>query len=122
MPGVNTGLVPVSTTRRFAAGFVVFWLFGGLLAPGAQGTLSKVDRDLYRQMLADVRKDVEKNYYDPAFRGIDLAAVFKEAGEKVAAAESTADAIDVITNTLFQFGDSHTRFYPPPRRPSLRPP
>jgi carboxyl-terminal processing protease len=88
---------------------------GGMLVVGSQPGMSKVDRDLHKQMLIDVRNDLEKNYYDPNFRGIDLAAAFKEAGDKVAAAASAAEAVDAITSTLFQFGDSHTRFYPPPR-------
>lgn len=81
----------------------------------AQSGVSKIDRDLYKQILADIRRDLEKNYYDPAFRGVDLEEVFHDASGKVAAATSTTEVIDVITNMLFQFGDSHTRFYPPAR-------
>ncbi len=80
-----------------------------------QGPMSKTDRELYKQMLADIRKDIEENYYDPTYRGIDLAATFKDAADKVAAASTTNEAVDVITNAVFRFGDSHTRFYPPTR-------
>lgn len=85
-----------------------------------QGGLSKIDRDLYRQMLSDIRKDVEKNYYDPKLRGIDLAARTGEAAAKVAAAGSTAEAMEAITALLFDFNDSHTRFYPPTRATRTR--
>jgi C-terminal processing protease CtpA/Prc len=66
-------------------------------------------------MLADLRSDIAGNYYDKGFRGKDLAQLFQNATEKVAAATTTAEAVDIISGTLFEFGDSHTRFYTPPR-------
>jgi carboxyl-terminal processing protease len=101
--------------HRFLTVLALFCCIGGALVLGRQSGMSKTDRALYKQMLADIRKDIEKNYYDPKFRGIDLAAAFNDASEKVAATASATDAIDVITNAVFQFGDSHTRFFPPQR-------
>ena len=101
--------------RRYLAVAALLSLPAGASVPAGQGTMSKTDRELYKQMLVDIRKDLEENYYDRAYRGIDLATTFKDATDKVGAAGTTAEAIDVITNTVFQFGDSHTRFYPPTR-------
>jgi carboxyl-terminal processing protease len=101
--------------HRFLTLMAIMTLSVGALVLARQGTMSKTDRDLYKQILLDVHKDIEENYYDPAYRGIDLDAVFKEATDKVAAASTTTEAIDIITNTLFRFDDSHTRFFPPPR-------
>jgi C-terminal processing protease CtpA/Prc len=100
--------------HRLLAVTAVVWIAASLVLAG-QAAMSKADRDLYKQMLVDLRKDVEANYYDRAFRGVDLATIFKDASEKVAAATTATDAMDALTNTLFQFGDSHTRFYPPAR-------
>ena len=101
--------------QRLLTVSAIICVSGGAAVLGGQASLPRIDRDLYKQMLADIRNDVEKNYYDPKFRGIDLATIFKDASDKLAAAGSATEAIDVITNTLFQFGDSHTRFYPPAR-------
>jgi C-terminal processing protease CtpA/Prc len=100
--------------HRLLAVTAVVWTATSLVLAD-QAAMSKADRDLYKQMLIDIRKDVEANYYDRAFRGIDLASIFKDASERVAAATTATEAMDAVTNALFQFGDSHTRFYPPAR-------
>jgi C-terminal processing protease CtpA/Prc len=66
-------------------------------------------------MLVDSRRDIEKNYYDPKLRGIDLAATIAAAKIRVEAATSTAEAIDAVSAVFDVFKDSHTQFYPPPR-------
>ncbi len=100
--------------RRILTGLVGVWAIGAITV-GGQTSPSKADRTLYRQMLVDVREDLEKHYYDPSLRGIDLGACIDEATSKVADASSTAEAIDAITAVFFKFNDSHTRFYPPAR-------
>lgn len=82
---------------------------------GGGGQIPKEDRALYKQMLADARSDLNDRYYDKSFRGIDLARLFDSASEKLAAATTTWEAIDVIVSTLYQFNDSHTSFIPPQR-------
>ena len=78
--------------------------------------LSPNDRHLVLVMLRQVREDVEKNYYDPAFRGIDLKAKFDAAERQLASAPTLADAFSLIADPLFQLDDSHTAFIPPNRR------
>lgn len=46
--------------------------------------MSNDDRRLYKQMLEDIRDDIQKNDYDPALRGIDLKARIQAAQERVA--------------------------------------
>ena len=48
----------------------------------AQG-LQDRDRKLGRDMLQQIRKDIQKEYYDPSFGGIDLDAHFAQANEKL---------------------------------------
>lgn len=82
---------------------------------GQQGEISTGDRALYKQMLADIRRDLKDWYYDPAFRGQDLNALVEDAGAQLAKASTTAEAVDIIVNVLERFGDSHTSFVPPIR-------
>jgi carboxyl-terminal processing protease len=101
--------------RRLATAWLLVPLLAAVVLTLPQARVSNDDRRLYKQMLEDIRDDIQKNYYDPALRGIDLKARIQAAQERVAAAATTAEAIDVIANTVFEFNDSHTRFYPPQR-------
>ena len=67
-------------------------------------------------MLRQVREDVEKHYYDPAFHGIDLKAAFAAAEQSLKTAPTLTDAFATLSDVLFQLDDSHTVFIPPNRR------
>jgi carboxyl-terminal processing protease len=101
-------------TRLAAVGALIVLLAGSAVAIRQSG-VSNDDRRLYKQVLEDIRSDLEKNYYDPALRGIDLKARVQAAEEQVAVAATTAEAVDLVTGVVFEFNDSHTRFLPPPR-------
>lgn len=73
------------------------------------------DRDRVRGMLDVIKGDIKKNYYDPAFHGIDIDTRFKAADEKIKSAESLGQAYGVIAQALSEFNDSHLFFFPPPR-------
>ena len=82
--------------------------------------LRGVDRDRGREMLKQIKKDIEKNYFDPNYRGIDLDTVFQQADEKVQNAQSLGQVFGIIGQTLLGFKDSHTRFSPPARAAKIR--
>lgn len=102
-------------SRGTGFAILAFCLLVSTVVLVGQTPISKNDRALYKQMLADLRRDLDENYYDKGFRGKDLGLLFQNAAEKVAAATTTAEAVDIISSTFFEFGDSHTRFYTPPR-------
>jgi C-terminal processing protease CtpA/Prc len=77
--------------------------------------ISSSDRDRGVIMLKAARDDIRKNYYDPAFRGIDLDARTKLAEEKIKQAKSNGEMFGIIAQMLLEFNDSHTIFLPPPR-------
>lgn len=77
--------------------------------------ISSSDRDHGIIMLRAARDDIRKNYYDPAFRGIDLDARTKLAEEKIKQARSNGEMFGIIAQMLLEFNDSHTIFLPPPR-------
>jgi carboxyl-terminal processing protease len=80
----------------------------------AQG-LSANDRQRVQTMLRQAYEVVEKEYYDPAFHGLDWDARFKEYEAKVKAAGSLNVAVTMIAAFLDGLRDSHTTFYPPSR-------
>ncbi len=75
----------------------------------------KLDNDRRRgvEMLNAIKKDIQKNYYDANFRGLDLDAHFKAAEEKIKNSASFGEALAIIARTLMVFDDSHTFFIAP---------
>jgi C-terminal processing protease CtpA/Prc len=76
----------------------------------AQGDFEK---ERHKTILALVKNDVKKNYYDPNFKGIDLEAKYKAALEKIDKATSIGQLNGIIAQFLIDFDDSHLFFLPP---------
>ena len=87
----------------------------GCSHPIISQSISSQDRDRGIIMLKAARDDIRKNYYDPAFRGIDLDARTKLAEERIKQAKSNGEMFGIIAQMLLEFNDSHTVFVPPPR-------
>src|SRR4030095_13762700 len=77
--------------------------------------LSSFDRGNSLSMLKQIKEDLTKHYYDPAFRGMDVDKVFTEAAERIKAAANVGEASAILADTLLRLDDSHTKFYPPER-------
>ena len=88
--------------------------------PAAPPALSKYERDRAKMMLKVVRDDLEKYYYDPTFRGLDIDRAFKSAAESIDEAETMTDLFTSIARPLFMLNDSHTNFLPPERGAAIR--
>jgi C-terminal processing protease CtpA/Prc len=93
--------------------FLAAALSGGLVS--AQ-TLSASDAYQLKNMLRLAHEVVKKNYYDPAFHGVDLDARFKEYDAKLKTAASLNAGVAMIAAFLDALKDSHT-FFAPPSRP-----
>jgi len=78
-------------------------------------TVSSLDRDRGHVMLVQIREDIRKNYFDPAYHGMDLDARFKAADDKIKAATSVGQIFGIIAQALLDLDDSHTFFIPPQR-------
>jgi len=76
---------------------------------------SQYDRDAGREMLKMIRLDIEKNYYDPTFHGIELTERFNTAEARIKNAKSNGEIFGVIAQVLLDFDDSHLFFLPPAR-------
>lgn len=93
---------------------LLFFSVGGAAPALAQGITGK-DRDRGRVMLNTIKNDIKKEYYDPAFHGIDVEARFKQAEEKMNQAESLGQILGIVAQVLIEFDDSHLFFIPPER-------
>jgi carboxyl-terminal processing protease len=91
-------------------------VLAGFLAPAARSQqMSNFDRERTLNMLDEVARDVQKNYYDPEFHGVDWNAVVAEARNKIKRETSLGMALAHIAAALGKLDDSHTFFLPPQR-------
>lgn len=76
---------------------------------------AKEDRENARTMLSTIKSDLQKNYYDPKYGGMNLDERFKTADEKINQAVSLAQLLGIVGQVLLDLNDSHTFFLPPGR-------
>ena len=96
--------------------FFSFTLAGPAAVARAQKVESK-DRDRGQVMLTRIKDQLKKNYYDPAFHGMDVETRFKTASEKIKAATSVGQILGTIAQVLMDLDDSHTFSCRPPALP-----
>lgn len=87
----------------------------GALQPARAQSFSSVERGRAHDMLNTLKDDIEKNYYDTKYHGVDVEARFKAADEKLKHATSLGQALGIIAQAMIDLDDSHTVFLPPPR-------
>ena len=92
---------------------VIFCAFFVLSASEAFAQDIENQRERSREMLKLFREDIKENYYDPAFRGINLETHFNRADDQIAGAATGDQMHGIIARSLLAFGDSHTFFIPP---------
>jgi carboxyl-terminal processing protease len=59
--------------------------------------------------------NLQGNYYDPTFRGMDVEKRFAAAEERIKTANSQGHILGIIAQALLDLDDSHTFFVPPPK-------
>lgn len=111
---MKTKKPPQLSTRLLVLKLILLMslLSGGAFQSARAQTIG-LDRQQGQTILAMVREDIRKNYYDPKFHGLDLDARFKEADEKIKQANSNGEILGIIGQTVMELNDSHTFFYPP---------
>ena len=107
---------PATTARMSARLFLVLLLFvvKSSVVVG-QRPVTEVDRDRGHVMLQIIKEDLKKNYYDPAFHGMDVETRFHLADEKIKTATSIGQIFGIVAQVLVDLNDSHTFFMPPER-------
>jgi C-terminal processing protease CtpA/Prc len=66
-------------------------------------------------MLRQAYDNLKKHYFDPAFRGLDLEARFREYDERIKSAATLNEGLAMVGAFLDGLNDSHTFFVPPAR-------
>ena len=77
--------------------------------------LSSGDRDTSITMLDMARDVIKKNYFDPAYRGIDVDFVFDQVKGRMQAAPNRDSLMMLVASATLALDDSHTYFLPPSR-------
>ena len=85
-----------------------------LATPRVTAQSVTADRERAHEILRDIEKELRKRYYDPAFRGKDVDAVFARAGTRIDAATAEGQISGILVQALLELDDSHTFFIPPP--------
>lgn len=93
--------------------FLVLCTFKSSAQITASTSNLKADRTLHQNILKAIKNNIKEKYYDPAFRGIDLEANAKKAGDLINEAKSIEEMDDIIARFLYLFDDSHLFFSPP---------
>ena len=104
-----------SRVRILVCAAILYPIITGTLPPAYAQGFDNFTQGHGRNALKVIKKDIEKNYYDPTFGGIDLEEHFNKAKEKIDAATSTSQLFGIIAQALVDFDDSHTYFTPPGR-------
>ncbi len=73
----------------------------------------KTERVVSLDMLENVKNDIQKNYYDANFHGINLEENYAKTRELIKNAASSNEMTDFITRFCYLFDDSHLYFSPP---------
>jgi len=103
------------TNYRGIAGILVFIYAIASVAQAPESPLTRQDREWLLRILHTVHDDVRKNYYDPAYHGLDLDQRFLVAETKLGNAANLNYAMAAIAGAVTALNDSHTYFLPPSR-------
>lgn len=106
-----------SFAKVVAVGLCVLATIALASTPAAQAPQTMPANDLHkvRGMLREGYETVKKEYYDPAFHGVDLDARYKEFEEKLKTAPTMSVGLTLVAGFLDGLKDSHTNFQPPQR-------
>lgn len=101
-------------TRACFGAVTVMLAFAAATTPAAQPAgMSDSDRRTAYQMLDGVHRAIEAHYFDPTFKGHDLAALASTAKDRIGKANTVADALAAIAQFELELDDLHTTFNPP---------
>ena len=104
--------------RRLANSLYLSAVLLSLLYPANAQQLEKgieKSRDNGLKMVKVIKDQIKKDYYDPAFHGLDLEARFALAAEKIKQATTEAQVFGIIAQAVLDLNDSHTVLIPPLR-------
>jgi carboxyl-terminal processing protease len=101
--------------RKALFAFTFIFVFSFCFTCPADAQVSGADRSAAIGMLEITKDEIKKNYYDPAYKGVDIDFVFEQAKERMKAAPTRDALMMIIAQSVIAFDDSHTTFFPPSR-------
>jgi C-terminal processing protease CtpA/Prc len=87
----------------------------------AQPQLTQFELQRAHLMLRQAHDDIQKNYFDPAFHGVDIHKTFEQFNTRLDASKSINETYRVIAAYMLNLRDSHTFFQPPLRKNNSTP-
>jgi carboxyl-terminal processing protease len=101
------------TKNRFFFAVLMLWSVGLCQSVFSQNNSQLRDQSL--AILKTIKADLKEHYYDANYHGLDLAARFKLAEDKIKTAQNINQMYGIIAQAVTELNDSHTFFYPPLR-------
>ena len=98
---------------RFVRFPLIFALSLCFFPSGARAQTTDFNRKNGVAILNTIKREIQKNYYDPTFRGVDLDKFFEPVEAKIMQASSIGEVLGIIAQGLMRFEDSHTFLIPP---------
>lgn len=77
--------------------------------------MDSLTRAQLHTMLRLAHEDIKKNYYDPAFHGVDMEALYRQTDAKLDQVQTLNQGFALIAGYTSALNDSHTFFNPPQR-------
>lgn len=111
MMRIGMSSCPRNLLRCVAKG-VLLMAVGSTFAQAADD-FRESDRSHALTMLRDVRQAIEKDYFDPGFKGLDPGALADTAKARIEKATSNGETLAAVAQFALELDDSHTFFLPP---------
>ena len=86
-----------------------------LIVPTCFGADLNFEKGRAQLILNEVSKDIEKNYFDATYGGIDWKSAVAQTRQWIDAAQNTNDVYTAIFSLVNKLGNSHTMFMAPGR-------
>ena len=101
---------------RLAAAALVLWApcNASAQAPPQGAEVTRQMRQRGHQMAQQLYKDLQQNYFDSTFGGVDMAARLRAADSAIDAAPTNNHILAALAQLMADLDDSHTNFLPPP--------
>ena len=101
---------------HFKSRLLIFvFFFTSIFTQNVSAQIDRIERERAKDMLKTLVKKIEKEYFDPNLRGIDLKAKEQVALKRIDQAKTLGQAFGIIAQIFLDFNDSHLTFYPPSR-------
>lgn len=112
--------VGVCATVLFAVEYAALWCGMSWTSAGTQEARQRSHTERLA-VFDEVWATIDREYYDPTFRGLDWGAVRERYRPRVAAAADDASFLGMIESMLSELRDAHTRYSPPQTSPGGAP-